>query len=89
MERKSPDGAFCIVKDNLIDGFRFREREQVENLTDFLELTSRHKSYVRPDDRTFEVIKINETEIEEPMVKTSIFHCSARINFKQDFGSML
>ena len=37
-------------------------------MTDFIELTSRHKSYVRPDDRKFEIrIKSpgsNQTEAE-------------------------
>jgi hypothetical protein len=54
MERRNSDRLFCIAVDNLLDGFRFRERDPVENLTDFMELTSRHRSYVRPDDRKFE-----------------------------------
>jgi len=48
--------------DNLKNGFLFAEREQVENLTDFVELTSRHKSYLRPDERTFQILKSNMTE---------------------------
>ena len=65
MERRNSDKLFCIITDNLKDGFRYRDREPIENLTDFTELTSRHKSYVRPDDRKFEFrIPSNKTETE-------------------------
>ena len=63
MERRNADKLFCIVTDNLKDGFRYRDREPIENLTDFAELTARHKSYVRPDDRKFEFrIPSNKTD---------------------------
>ncbi len=67
VERRNSDRLFCISVDNLRDGFRYRERDPVENLTDFIELTSRHKAYVRPDDRKFEirVKNDNKTETEE------------------------
>jgi hypothetical protein len=55
IERRSSDRLFCISVDNLQEGFRYRDRDRVENVTDFLELTSRHKHYVRPDDRNFEI----------------------------------
>ena len=71
IERRSSDRLFCIAVDNLRDGFRYRDRDRVENVTDFIELTSRHKHYVRPDDRTFE-IRLKSGNKTEPELEDEI-----------------